>query len=195
MPAASSLGSSPHDRSDSGTRMQKSASLCFQDSFECPPDVMNNTADDSAPTRSRPTVRLSTAPLVMHDSPRKHSANKRGRESDSDDDCAQRMASRRQSPRERHDRYDDAYRAVPPTPPRNVHQATGIPKYHGVKQSVHIDDWLETVDQAGEAYHYTEAQKKFTLITLVDTPIKMHLKTYCDVATTSYRQMCALLKR
>ena len=195
MPADSSFGSSQRDRCDSSTRMQKSASLSFQDSFECPPDVMNNTADDSAPTRSRPTVRLSTAPLVMHESTRKHNTNKRGRDSDSDDDGAQCMASRRQSPRGRHDRYDDMYRAVPPTPPPNIHQATGIPKYHGVQQSGHIDDWLETVDQAGEAYHYTEAQKKFSLITLLDPPIKKHLKTYCDVATTSYRQMCALLKR
>ncbi len=194
-PADSSLDGSQRDRSDSGLRAQKSASLYFQDSFECPPEALNNTGDGNAPTRSRPTVRLSTAPLVMHESTRKHSANKGGRDSESDDDYAQCMSLGRQSPRGRHDRYDDPYRAVPPAPPPNIHQATGIPKYHGVQQSGHRDDWLEVVDQAGEAYHYTEAQKKFTHITLLDPPIKKYLKTYSDAANTSYRQMCALLKR
>ncbi len=65
---------------------------------------MNNRIDDSAPKRSRPTLRLSTAPLVMHESTCKHSANKRGRHSDSEDDSAQRVSLGRQSPRDRYDR-------------------------------------------------------------------------------------------
>ncbi len=76
-----------------------------------------------------------------------------------------------------------------------MHQASGIPRYYDVQQSGYIDDWLDTVDQACEAFSWNESQKKFTLFTNLDNPVKQHLRTYCHVARHSYDEMCAVLRR
>ncbi len=71
----------------------------------------------------------------------------------------------------------------------------GIQNYKGIKESGYIDDWLITLDRACDALKWNGNQKVYNLVAYLDPAVKEHLKTYADIDSESYENMCAILRR
>ncbi len=148
---------------------------------------------------SRPSVRMSNAPPTVHESTRwsrPHRSTSRGQgESEEERDMTPPPPIRRTSTTPAGFGQPFWPNATMGLQAPKMHQASGIPRYYDVQRSGYINDSLDTVNQACEAFGWNESQKKLTLITNLDTPVKHHLRTYCNVAHRSHGEMCAVLRR
>ncbi len=71
----------------------------------------------------------------------------------------------------------------------------GIQNYKGIKESGYIDDWLTTLDRAYGALKWNGEQKFYNLVTYLDPVVEEHLRTYADIHSESYENICAILRR
>ncbi len=152
----------------------------------------------SPPVRPKQSVRLSTVPTVIHESTRRQPVeNPPTREP-----LQSRMGTYTLNDVEGSDR-DTVLTSSRGEPSGNytvfqtsaMQPANEISLYCGVKKSGFIDDWLETVSQACEAYNYNEKQKVYTITMKLDDPIKEHLHTYADDDLRTYDQIAEILRK
>ncbi len=71
----------------------------------------------------------------------------------------------------------------------------GIQNYKSLKKSGYIDDWLTTLDRASDTLKWNGIQKVYNLVAYLDPAVKEHLRTYADIDSESYENMCAILRR